>query len=184
MTLAASFAVCDSAALSSTELALTSPLHTQPLLLTSVEMGKRNANLSGLARFVSEAFGSTSTTPPQDTPVADSAAEGPSSGTARPVSVAANAPSDDITRPKKKRKVSGLLGPGKEQYDATGLVPFYQEPSQVPSHLQKCEHPLIERDHTLNITMQTSLSANATSRSIPPVVCSTRRAGTASRRSG
>jgi len=35
-----------------------------------------------------------------------------------------------------KRK-AGLLGPGNEAYDATGLVPFYTDAAQVPTHLQK-----------------------------------------------
>ncbi|KAI0057341.1 S-adenosyl-L-methionine-dependent methyltransferase, partial [Artomyces pyxidatus] len=38
--------------------------------------------------------------------------------------------------PTKKRK-TGLLGPGNELYDATGLVTYYTEASQVPDHLQK-----------------------------------------------
>lgn len=44
---------------------------------------------------------------------------------------------------KKKRKVvaaasEGLLGPGWERYDATGLVEHYTHPGQVPPHLKKC----------------------------------------------
>ncbi|KIJ38475.1 hypothetical protein M422DRAFT_50002 [Sphaerobolus stellatus SS14] len=41
--------------------------------------------------------------------------------------------------PSKKRKVAieGLLGPGYEKYDATGLVPFYRKPKDVPENLKK-----------------------------------------------
>ena len=48
---------------------------------------------------------------------------------------------DEIdTRPKKKARLqAGLLGPGLEKFDATGLVPFYTDASEVPKHLQKCE---------------------------------------------
>lgn len=41
------------------------------------------------------------------------------------------------TPARKKRKV-GLLGPGYENVDATGLVPFYTDASEVPAHLRKC----------------------------------------------
>jgi hypothetical protein len=34
----------------------------------------------------------------------------------------------------------GLLGPGNDVYDATGLVPFYTDVAQVPTHLQKCTY--------------------------------------------
>ena len=50
-------------------------------------------------------------------------------------------------RASKKRKV-GLLGPGKEKYDATGLVPYYTEASQVPEHLRKCTHLPIQGQNT------------------------------------
>ncbi|GJJ13907.1 hypothetical protein Clacol_008164 [Clathrus columnatus] len=39
--------------------------------------------------------------------------------------------------PLKRRKLTGLLGPGWEDYDATNLVPFYVEPSEVPQDLRK-----------------------------------------------
>lgn len=51
--------------------------------------------------------------------------------------------------PPKKRKVvplsqaegsPGLLGPGWEKYDATGLVQHYTKPKQVPPSLRKCKH--------------------------------------------
>ena len=52
---------------------------------------------------------------------------------------------------------SGYLQGGaeeaKEQYDATELVPFYQEASQVPSHLQKCAHTSIQHNACLRLTV-------------------------------
>jgi len=48
----------------------------------------------------------------------------------------------DDNRPKKKRKTDApkLLPPDSAygSYDATGLVPFYTESSQVPQDLKKC----------------------------------------------
>ena len=44
------------------------------------------------------------------------------------------------SRPAKKQKLEGLLGPGWEQFDATNVVPFYQEQKDVPEKLKKCEH--------------------------------------------
>jgi len=57
--------------------------------------------------------------------------------------------SDNVKQPKKKkRKVvaassQGLLGPGWERYDATGLVPHYTHMKQVPAHLKKCVYRLV-----------------------------------------
>ncbi|KAH9926931.1 RNA cap guanine-N2 methyltransferase-domain-containing protein [Fomitopsis serialis] len=112
-------------------------------------MGKKNANLSGLARFVADAFGPSSlnttatSSPPSDPvssvrgtghePSADRTPGEISTGTVRRATEAAEDGVEVGFRPSKKRKV----GPGKEQYDARGLVPFYQHPSQVPAHLQK-----------------------------------------------
>lgn len=47
---------------------------------------------------------------------------------------------------RKKRKVvaapeAGLLGPGLERYDATGLAPHYTSMKEVPAHLKKCVYP-------------------------------------------
>lgn len=48
---------------------------------------------------------------------------------------------------KKKRKVvpsssQGLLGPGWERWDATGLVQHYTHMKEVPAHLKKCVYHL------------------------------------------
>jgi hypothetical protein len=43
------------------------------------------------------------------------------------------------SRPPKKKRKTGLLGPGHERHDATGLVSRYTDATQVPEHLQKCE---------------------------------------------
>ncbi|KAI9439491.1 RNA cap guanine-N2 methyltransferase-domain-containing protein [Lactarius psammicola] len=44
---------------------------------------------------------------------------------------------DPNQQPPLKKRKTGLLGPGNEAYDATGLVPFYTDAAQVPTHLQK-----------------------------------------------
>jgi len=88
-------------------------------------MGKklRQANVSGLSRFL-QAFDESSS--PQ-TANGASIIAGPS--TPRPKCESESG-----------QRKTGLLGPGKDAYDATGLVPFYTDPSQVPAHLQKCAY--------------------------------------------
>ena len=99
-------------------------------------MGKRKANISGLARFVFEAAQDSRLQPTSPSPeesVVENAVALPETANTRKVEDALD------TRPKKKPKLQrGLLGPGLEKYDATGLVPFYTDASQVPPHLQKC----------------------------------------------
>ena len=56
-------------------------------------------------------------------------------GTKRPPDP--DAPSE--SRPTKKQKLEGLLGPGWEKYDATNVVPFYRTQKEVPERLRKCE---------------------------------------------
>lgn len=85
-------------------------------------MGKklRQTNVSGLSRFL-QVF---------DEPSSSQTANGTGTlGSKRE-------PASDFAE---KRK-TGLLGPGNEAYDATGLVPFYTDSSQVPAHLQKCAY--------------------------------------------
>jgi trimethylguanosine synthase len=92
-------------------------------------MGKklRQANVSGLSRFL-QAFDEPS-----------------SSQTANGTSMIAG---PSAPRPKREsesnlvagKRKTGLLGPGNEAYDATGLVPFYTDSSQVPAPLQKCAY--------------------------------------------
>jgi len=94
-------------------------------------MGKklRQANVSGLSRFL-QAFDEPSLS---QTTNETSMIAGPSPSTPRPKR---ESESDFVAG---KRKM-GLLGPGNEAYDATGLVPFYTDSSQVPAHLQKCAY--------------------------------------------
>ena len=88
-------------------------------------MVKRRANLTGLSRFLQEAFGEQGDdTASSNRP--DNHADGNTP-----------APGHVEVRPFKKRK-TGLLGPGHEKYDASELVPFYTHASEVPEHLQKC----------------------------------------------
>ena len=100
-------------------------------------MGKklRQTNVSGLSHFL-EAFvdgdvSNANTGAPAPTP----AVAGPS----MPCSVKFK-PVDPEKQPPLKKRKTGLLGPGNEAYDATGLVPFYTDAAQVPANLQKCTH--------------------------------------------
>ncbi|OCH96272.1 S-adenosyl-L-methionine-dependent methyltransferase [Obba rivulosa] len=106
-------------------------------------MGRKQSNLSGLARFV-QALKQPSDS---DAPVQQTDHTVSTSVTILPIqsdnSTAVNEtgkrPSEAASPerpPAKKRKV-GLLKPELSKYDAAGLVPFYTEPSQVPSHLRK-----------------------------------------------
>ena len=81
---------------------------------------------------------------------------------------------DDESRPAKKRK-TGTQKPlprnsAYKGYDATGLVPYYTEPSQVPEDLQKCASRRSSGLKPLNRTCiisltQISLNGADTSRS-------------------
>lgn len=95
-------------------------------------MGKRKAIFTGLSRFLPEA----AEPQPQPASLSSTPVASASSSTVVEESLAVS----EEGRASKKRKTNGtgLLGPGLEKYDATGLVPFYTEPSQVPAHLQKC----------------------------------------------
>ncbi|KAJ3525750.1 hypothetical protein NM688_g8357 [Phlebia brevispora] len=110
-------------------------------------MGRKRHNLAGLSRFVQEAFKSpaddTSTGQSADhtPPNADAESSNIVTGAKRTASQRDEAGSDAATpdgNAAKKHKI-GLLGPGHEKYDATGLVPFYTEESEVPRHLRKYE---------------------------------------------
>jgi hypothetical protein len=93
------------------------------------KMGKklRQANVSGLSRFLQAFDEPSSLQIANDTPMI----AGPSTSRPKRESESGFAAG--------KRK-TGLLGPGNEAYDATGLVPFYTDSSQVPAHLQKCAY--------------------------------------------
>ncbi|KAI0792199.1 RNA cap guanine-N2 methyltransferase-domain-containing protein [Abortiporus biennis] len=98
-------------------------------------MGKRQ-NLSGLARFVKDAFAQPeeeSTKPQQATASLNNS----SIGKTRKASQLEE--DEPVQKSNKKRKI-GLLGPGWESYDATGLVPRYTHASQVPEQLVKYFH--------------------------------------------
>lgn len=45
----------------------------------------------------------------------------------------------EVDRLAKRRKTNKILQPCLEKYDATGLVPFYDDYKQVPDHLKKCK---------------------------------------------
>ncbi|KAI0297832.1 RNA cap guanine-N2 methyltransferase-domain-containing protein [Multifurca ochricompacta] len=84
-------------------------------------MGKklRQTNVSGLSRFLQ---------------VLDQ----PNSLSSNVATTNCSTPTVEQSQPIHKSDAkTGLLGPGNEAYDATGLVPFYTDASQVPAHLQK-----------------------------------------------
>ena len=106
-------------------------------------MGKgkklRQANVSGLSRFV-QAF---------DEPTLSQTANGSSTAGPSTPRLKRESESDFVvseTRTAAGKRKTGLLGPGNEAYDATGLVPFYTDASQVPTHLQKCVYNKQELD--------------------------------------
>jgi trimethylguanosine synthase len=95
-------------------------------------MGKklRQTNVSGLTRFL-QAFDEPSLSQGAN-------AAGPSTPRLKRESESDFVDSESQTVAGKHK--TGFLGPGNEAYDATGLVPFYTDASQVPAHLQKCAH--------------------------------------------
>lgn len=99
-------------------------------------MPKQRSTYSGLSRFALEAFGasqveSSSSQAEEAKPNAASNAKNPAKSEDSQTTSSASEP------PVKKRKI-GLLGIGREKIDATGLVPYYTEQSEVPDHLRKC----------------------------------------------
>ena len=86
--------------------------------------GKSRPNLTGISRFL-HAF-KTDAESASSSQISDSTLKG----------------TDDDDRPVKRQKIDPPkpLPPGSvhESYDATGLVPFYTESSQVPQDLKKC----------------------------------------------
>ena len=115
-------------------------------------MGKRHSTFTGLSRFVLEAFkqgeeqqGSIDPSPSTQPDKSEA-----SIGAARKAS-GKHINSDEAGPSRKKRKV-GLLGPGYEKYDATGLAPYYTDASEVPDRLRKCTYPVAARDCVLTCT--------------------------------
>jgi trimethylguanosine synthase len=104
-------------------------------------MGKklRQTNVSGLSRFL-QAFDEPSLSQSANA----TSIAGPSTPRLKRESELDFV--DSETRPATGKRKTGLLGPGNEAYDATGLVPFYTDASQVPAHLQKCAYYKQEPD--------------------------------------
>lgn len=129
-------------------------------------MGKRQSTFTGLSHFVLDAF--------KQAESQDSAEQ---NGPSAPSNIRR---ASDGSPPGKKRKV-GLLGPGYEKYDATGLVPYYTDPTEVPERLKKCTSPAQPRFRSCAlIYLETFTRKNATSPFTLKAVSSTRKAGTAS----
>ncbi|KAF9458898.1 RNA cap guanine-N2 methyltransferase-domain-containing protein [Collybia nuda] len=101
-------------------------------------MGKRKGGLTGLSRFVLEAFKNDSASQPTSDPNQPKASE--------PLDKPENR---DENRPTKRRKTQkdgnektdmddeAWSSQWVEKYDATGLVPHYTNASEVPDHLKK-----------------------------------------------
>ncbi|KAI0367574.1 S-adenosyl-L-methionine-dependent methyltransferase [Pilatotrama ljubarskyi] len=104
-------------------------------------MGKRKNNITGLSRFLAEATKQdpSSQLVSDTSSISSSQPAGSKSAGNALLESEERADSEVIDiRPAKKPKLrTGLLGPGLDKYDATGLVPFYTDVSQVPQHLQK-----------------------------------------------
>lgn len=103
-------------------------------------MGKRRSAFAGLSRFAFEAFGNPDAQPSKPEIVPDEQAHGASNASnkhTRPISQLEHEPLAP-GEPSRKKHKTGLLGPGYERYDATGLTPYYTDPSEVPEHLRKC----------------------------------------------
>jgi trimethylguanosine synthase len=99
-------------------------------------MGKklRQKNVSGLSRFLQvldEPVPLSTTT---------SCATAGTAGSSMPQLKRKPDLVDSEQQPRPGERKTGLLGPGNEAYDATGLVPFYTDAAQVPAHLQKCTY--------------------------------------------
>ena len=104
-------------------------------------MGKRQSKYSGLSYFAQEVFAQKSPEAlrEQETsqPQALASSQNPVAGKTRKASQRDENHSISGPSAPKKRKI-GLLGPGREKHDATGLVPYYTDASEVPEHLRKC----------------------------------------------
>lgn len=140
-------------------------------------MGKklRQTNVSGLTRFL-QAFDEPSSS---QTANATSNA-GPSTPRLKRESESDIADSESQTTAGKRK--TGFLGSGNEAYDATGLVPFYTDASQVPAHLQKCAYLDIQHSELTRKSvgaMQILLSGRDTFQGTTRAACWTRKDGTA-----
>ena len=105
-------------------------------------MGKRRQNLSGLSAFAKELLKEQVSLQPVAASESPHAVETPRPINSLGPKLARRATDQPDTegRDRKKRKV-GLLGPNNEKFDATGLVPYYTDASEVPEHLSKCTFP-------------------------------------------
>lgn len=109
-------------------------------------MGKRQGPIAGLARFLNAFDDTSASASTSDTHAVSTQLKAPLDNTSKdntettPISSVTvdlkRANHSRTSQPSKKQK-TGLLGPGKELYDATELVPRYTHASQVPEHLQK-----------------------------------------------
>lgn len=145
-------------------------------------MGKRHSTFSGLSRFALEAFKQGEDQPhshdsPKPSPHSPATNVETSLGSARTASER-HADQDEAGPSKKKRKI-GLLGPGYEKYDATSLVPYYTDASEVPDRLRKCACFASTIGYQL-ISFQTSSRGSDTFHCIRKAAYLTKKVGIAS----
>ncbi|KAH7910253.1 hypothetical protein BJ138DRAFT_986064, partial [Hygrophoropsis aurantiaca] len=100
-------------------------------------MGKKRANLSGLSAFAKSVFNDSNTPEPAKTnvPIPESPIK-PSPNASRRKIDPNGSEHKQPERPPKKVK-TGILGAGRQSYDASSLVPHYSNAANVPEHLQK-----------------------------------------------
>ncbi|KAI8996463.1 S-adenosyl-L-methionine-dependent methyltransferase [Trametes punicea] len=102
-------------------------------------MVKRKNNITGLSRFLTEATKQASSSQLNSSEASSSSSASAVHREASALAAESSIESEyaNLRPTKRLRQQTGLLGEGLEKYDATGLVPFYTEASQVPEHLQK-----------------------------------------------
>lgn len=91
-------------------------------------MGKRTSNLTGLSRYVLDAFKES----PLDSRPTQSEQEKRTTTTI----TYPDRQHHGKERPAKRRKTT--IKPERSKYDASGMVPHYRKALDVPDHLQKC----------------------------------------------
>ncbi|KAI0091634.1 RNA cap guanine-N2 methyltransferase-domain-containing protein [Irpex rosettiformis] len=102
-------------------------------------MGKRHSAFTGLSCFALEAFGTNQgeSSKPSTSPEYPPKSSNTAKKNTRSASDLDKESTTCVGEPSHKKRKTGLLGPGYEEYDATGLAPHYTDASEVPEHLKK-----------------------------------------------
>ena len=104
---------------------LLSTLHLSP---SSMGKNKRKSGMTGLARFVLDSFNNSN---------------GATSNSIEPASEPEPEPAHKLQKVDEEKRVVSSKTYGKRRYDASGLVPHYENAEEVPEHLQKCTSPTL-----------------------------------------